>query len=175
MEDRRVPIKDLLSTLKASSIRHFNTKYKEEWKRYSRVRAQDNMLVAGDGLLFHFDFSRGIVTVNPKEDVIGDIDLFKLYVELLADHYSVKAVVSNSTLNWWMVSLDLPSGQTTKVNEIVETQSDNFEGFFVVTVDDNVQLQAETIADGSTSTISVGVLHELFQKVGSLRRVKRTE
>lgn len=175
MEDRHVPIKDLLSTLKVSSIRHFSTKYKEEWKRYSKVRAHDNMLVAGDGLLFHFDFARGIVTVNPNDDVIGDINLFKLYVELLADHYSVKTRASDSTLNWWVITIEATSSQSAKLNELVENLGSNFEGLYLKTVDNTIELQAEIISDGDAATITVGALHELFKNVGSLRKRKRTE
>ncbi|MFW9769390.1 MAG: hypothetical protein ACFFEM_11265, partial [Candidatus Thorarchaeota archaeon] len=79
MDDRRIPIRDLLSTLSVSSIRQFSTKFKKIWKNYSSVNENDIMLIAGDGLLFRFDFSRGIVTLNPTQNEIDNYDVFRLY------------------------------------------------------------------------------------------------
>ena len=65
--DKRLLIKDLLSTLKVSSIRHFNSKFRKEWKNYFSASSKNQMLVAGDSLLFYFDFARGIVIINPTK------------------------------------------------------------------------------------------------------------
>jgi hypothetical protein len=71
VQNRRLPIKDLLQALSVSSIRHFTTKFKKVWSNFSQAQENDVLLVAGDNLLFRFDFHRGIVTVNPTKDVIN--------------------------------------------------------------------------------------------------------
>ena len=56
INNRRLPIKDLLQALSVSSIRHFTTKFKKDWDNFSQAQENDVMLVAGDNLLFRFDF-----------------------------------------------------------------------------------------------------------------------
>ncbi|MHA1904719.1 MAG: hypothetical protein ACXADL_02405 [Candidatus Thorarchaeota archaeon] len=176
MKDRRLLIKDLLSTLRVSSIRHFNTRFKKEWKHFSRASENNIMLVAGDSLMFHFDFSRGIVVVNPLQLQIETLEVFRLYVQLLSEYHSLKVSVSDITLNWWVLKLEAGSSQTpSEINKLFEETAQRFESFQIDIGEKTAHIHVETIIDGKQPPIVVGDLKELFKLVASLKRKKRTQ
>ncbi|MFW9927090.1 MAG: hypothetical protein ACFFDM_10000 [Candidatus Thorarchaeota archaeon] len=169
MEDRRIPIKDLLSTLNVSSIRHFSTKFKKIWKNFSSVNEKDIMLIVGDGFLFRFDFTREIVTLNPIHDRIVDFDIFRLYCELFSNYYDLKVNVTDLTLNWWLLSFDVHGKDPTNVRGIVKSESaKNFDTIYLDEVDDSTMLRAEVIVDGESPLIETGQLRNLFDQVSKL-------
>jgi len=169
MEDRRIPIRDLLSTLSVSSIRHFSTKFKKIWKKFSSVNEDDIMLIAGDGLLFRFDFSRGIVTLNPINDQIGSFDLFRLYVELFSTFYGLKASVSDLTLNWWLITFDMKGKDPASIKGVLKSEpAKAFDTIYIDEMDDSTTIRAEVVVDGSSPLLKAGQLQDLFDLVSNL-------
>jgi hypothetical protein len=160
--DRRMPIKDLLSILRVSSIRHFTTRFEKIWKEFSVVRENDIMLVAGDDLLFHFDFARGIVILNPTHQYIQNYDTFKLYVSLFSEHYHLETTASDFTLNWWNVVITIPDADVTQSNKSVKQElSSRFEELFIESSEDAVYIEAEVILENDAA-LEVRDLIELF-------------
>jgi hypothetical protein len=169
MEDRRIPVRDLLSTLSVSSIRHFSTKFKKIWKKFSSVNENDVMLIIGDGLLFRFDFSRGIVTLNPKQDQIESYDVFRLYTELFSTYYGLKAHVSDLTLNWWLITFDVKGKDSAKIRGVLKSESAKaFDTIYTDDVDDTTLIRAEVVVDSESSLIRTGQLQDLFELVSKL-------
>ncbi len=169
MQDRRIPIKDLLSTLNVSSIRHFSTKFKKIWKRYSSVNENDVMLIVGDGLLFRFDFTRGIVTLNPVHDRINDFVVFRLYCELFSAYYDLKTSVTDLTLNWWLLTFDVEGKDPADVKTVLKSESARaFDTIYTDEVDDSTKIRAEVILDSESSIIESGQLKDLFEQVSKL-------
>ncbi|MHA2025889.1 MAG: hypothetical protein ACW98U_08300 [Candidatus Thorarchaeota archaeon] len=169
MVDRRIPIRDLLSTLSVSSIRHFSTKFKKIWKKFSSANANNVMLMAGDGLLFRFDFSREIVTLNPIHDRIDTYDVFRLYCELFSAYYNLETSVSDLTLNWWLLTFDVKGKDPASVKSILKSESaKTFDTVYSDVVDDITKIRAEVVVDGESSLIEAGQLRDLFDQVSKL-------
>ena len=169
MDDRRIPIRDLLSTLSVSSIRHFSTKFKKIWKTFSSVNENDIMLIAGDGLLFRFDFSRGIVTLNPINDQIDSFDLFRLYVELFSTFYGLKTSVSDLTLNWWLITIDVKGKDPASIKSVLKSEpAKAFDTIYIDEMDDTTTIRAEVVVDGGSPLVKAGQLQDLFDLVSNL-------
>jgi hypothetical protein len=168
MNDRRLPIKDLLSTLRASSIRHFTTRFGKIWSNFSVVREGDIMLVAGDDLLFHFDFSRGIVILNPTHRHIRTFDTFKLYVELFSEFHKIDTKVTDMTLNWWSVGITLNGTEMVQSNKSLEkNRSSGFEELYIESSKDAMYIEAEVIQDNE-APFEVKDLVEFFSFISEL-------
>ncbi|MHA1959380.1 MAG: hypothetical protein ACW99U_04075 [Candidatus Thorarchaeota archaeon] len=162
--DRRIPTKDLLSSLKVASIRQFNTKFGKIWKRYARVRGHNLMLVAGDELLFHFDFRRGIVILNPWNLFIDDVNVFGLYVQVLSKHYGLGASTQNLTSNWWTLTVDL--GCTLSKDESASIKgkvTDRFEAYHKPESEDGTVVQLEIVLDETNPSIELSTVLAVFQ------------
>ena len=169
MDDRRIPIRDLLSTLSVSSIRQFSTKFKKIWKSYSSVAENDIMLIKGDGLLFRFDFSRGIVTLNPRNDRINSFDVFKLYSELFSDFYNLKTSVSDMTLNWWLITFEVKRKDSASIKDVLKSEpAKAFDTIYTDEMDDSMLIRAEVVVDGGSPLIEAGQLQDLFDLVSKL-------
>lgn len=169
MMDRRIPIKDLLSTLNASSIRHFSTKFKKLWKNFASVNEHNVLLIAGDGLLFRFDFARGIVTLNPIHDRIDNFDVFRLYCELFSTFYKLKTSVTDLTLNWWLLAFDVTGKDPVDIKSVLKSESaKTFDTIYTDKDDDSTKIRAEVIVDGESSLIEAGQLRNLFDQVSKL-------
>ncbi len=166
MSDRRLPIKDMLSALRMSSIRQFTSRFTKIWSRMARVRANNLFLIMGDDLLFHFDFSRGIVVLNPEEYAIDDYDTFRMYVDLFARYYDLEAECTDLTINWWELGINAgdvhPSDIEKELGEILES---HFESFVVQRLDDSTHVIVETISEGPDKSIETGVLARVFVKI----------
>lgn len=164
--DRRLPIKDLLSTLEVSSIRHFSAKFRKEWPKFSRAQAADIMLIAGDGLLFRFDFARGIVTINPTNDRITNLEEFKLYVKLFSEYFELAADVRDLTTNWWLLSIEVTGVDSNEVRGLARSSiMKEFEAVYTVEEEDKTKLQIELINVREGSSLENGQLRDLFEKI----------
>jgi len=171
MNDRRIPIKDLLTTLGVSSIRHFTTKFKKIWKNFSSAHEDNVMLAIGDSLLFRFDFARGIVTLNPIHDRIENYRVFSLYCQIFSDYYNLKSTVQDLTLNWWLLSIDVEKHTLSSVKSQLKAGSlKNFETVYVAEVDGVVKIQAEVIAGDKSSSLETGKLRDLFERVSKFEK-----
>jgi hypothetical protein len=169
MRDRRLPIKDLLSILRVSSIRHFTSRYGKIWKNFSNVRENDIMLVAGDDLMFHFDFARGVVILNPTHQHILNYDVFKLYINLLSELYNLKSTTSDITRNWWNVIINLQDIDAVQShNSAVKDLSSRFEELFIESSEDAVYIEAEVIL-GNKTHFEVRDLVELFSFASEIK------
>ncbi|MHA1247945.1 MAG: hypothetical protein ACTSPE_11505 [Candidatus Thorarchaeota archaeon] len=162
MADRRIPINDLLSALKMSSIRQFTTRFNKLWSRRARIREGDTLLVAGDNLLFHFDFARGIVELNPWHKEVQSFEMFDRYVRLLSQYHGVKAETFDATLNWWVLTVSVGSVDRGRVEKGLSELRDKFEALHLVELDAGTAIQAEVVAGGSELSINVGALRMLF-------------
>ena len=165
LTDRRVPIKDLLPALKFSSIRQFTTQMTRKWRRHARVRHGDTLLVAGDNIVFHFDFARGLVEVNPWEREIRDFETFSQYVELLGKLHGVKAEVFDATLNWWILTLNLGRTSPPADEILADKVCSAFEAVHKVGDEKSVALQVEMIVGDRGPAVRVGDLRTLFSLV----------
>jgi len=176
MVDRRIPIKDLLSTLRVSSIRQFTTKFKDEWSQSAVARDNNLMLVAGDELRFFFDFSRGIVVLNPIHMEIKELELVRLYVLLLSELYELNASIEDITLDWWVISIftdHIPEAKARKA--LKDRLAKDFEGIYVEESNEGLEIQVEIIIDDSRGPIISGNLEQLFRLVSRLRQSESTE
>ncbi|TFG31855.1 hypothetical protein EU527_11410 [Candidatus Thorarchaeota archaeon] len=170
MNDRRLPIKDLLSTLGVSSIRHFSTKFKKEWSNFSQVQENDVLLAAGDTLLFRFDFHRGIATVNPTKDRILSFDVFKLYCNLFSAYFELESTIRDLTSNWWLLSITMQDIDTAELRAIQKSEvADSFEAIYHKEMDDKTQIDVEVIRD-SSKPLEAEHLQELFLKISKLKK-----
>ncbi|MGY5865240.1 MAG: hypothetical protein RTV41_11615 [Candidatus Thorarchaeota archaeon] len=169
MVNRRIPIRHLLSTLGVSSIRHFSTKFKKIWKKFSSVNENDVMLINGDDLLFRFDFSREIVTLNPIHNRIESYDVFRLYCELFSAYYNLKTSVSDLTLNWWLLTFDVEGKDPASVKSVLKSEpAKTFDTIYSDVVDESAKIRAEVVVDGESSLIEAGQLRDLFDLVSKL-------
>lgn len=169
--DRRLAIKDLLSTLGVSSIRHFTTKFKKEWSNFSQIQENNVLLVAGDTLLFRFDFHRGIVTVNPNKDSINSYEVFSLYCKLFSAYYGIEIMVKDLTSNWWILSFILPDIETANLRALQKSDLSNyFEAIYYKEIDDKVQIDVEVIRTDSSTSLEAENLQELFLQVSKLKK-----
>ena len=171
MEDRRIPIKDLLSTLGVSSIRHFTTKFKKIWTNFSSAHKENIMLIIGDSLLFRFDYARGIVTLNPIHDQIENYEVFSLYCQTFSNYYNLKSSVQDLTLNWWLLSINVEKHTLSSVKNQLKAKSlQGFETVYAAEVDEKVKIQAEVIAGDESSSLEAGQLRDLFERVSKFEK-----
>lgn len=171
MIDRRIPINDLLSILGASSIRHFTTKFKKVWKKFSSTQKDNVLLVIGDNLIFDFDFARKIVTLNPIHERIRKFKVFNLYSQIFSNYYSLKSSVSDLTLNWWLLSIDVKGHtQTSAKSQLKAGSLKGFDAVYTTETDDSVKIQAEVIAGDESSSLEVGQLRDLFKRVSKFEK-----
>ena len=169
--DRRLSIKDLLSILGVSSIRHFTSKFKKEWSNFSQVQENNVLLIAGDTLLFRFDFYRGIVTVNPTKDKIRSFDVFRLYCKLFSMYYELDSVVRDITSNWWILSITVPVTDSTNLRSIQKSEmADAFEAIHTMETDEKAQVDVEVIHTDSSTPLEAEHLQELFLRVSKLKK-----
>ncbi len=163
MDDRRIPLKDLLAALKMSSIRQFLTYFGKQWKKMVRLREGNTLLIAGDDMIFHVDFSRGIIGLNPWHHEFRDLDLFSLYVRLFSKYYDINAELFDATLNWWILSIDLGSASSESANKILSSDLDKvFDALHLVAGKDSTILQVELVIEDGSSSATVGDLRDLF-------------
>jgi hypothetical protein len=169
VENRRLPIKDLLQALSVSSIRHFTTKFKKVWSNFSQAQENDVMLVAGDNLLFRFDFHRGIVTLNPTMDQIDNFDVFKLYCKLFSAIYELPSTVKDVTSNWWIASITVKDADTAAIRNLQRSKLANaFESIYSSEVDDILHLELEVVKSERPPYLLVEQLQNLFENASKL-------
>lgn len=169
VSNRRLPIKDLLQMLTVSSIRHFTTKFKKVWSNFSQAQENDVMLVAGDNLLFRFDFHRGIVTVNPTMDQIDSFDVFKLYCTLFSAIYELPSTANDLTSNWWVVSIAVQGADTAGIRNLQKGKLANvFESIYSKEVDGMIHLEVEVVQSEGLPHLIVDHLQELFESISKL-------
>lgn len=169
VSNRRLPIKDLLQMLSVSSIRHFTTKFKKVWSNFSQAQENDVMLVAGDNLLFRFDFHRGIVTVNPTMDQIDSFDVFKLYCTLFSAIYELPSTAIDVTSNWWLVSIAVQSAESADIKNLQKSKFANvFESIYSKEVDNINHLEVEVVQGNGHPYLLVEQLQELFESLSKL-------
>ena len=167
--NRRLPIKDLLQTLSVSSIRHFTTKFKKIWSNFSQVQENDLMLVAGDNLLFRFDFHRGIVTVNPTMDSIDNYSVFKLYCILFSEVYGLPTTIKDITSNWWIASIEVKGADPANIRALQRSKVANaFESIYSDEVDDLTHLEVEVVQSEGSPYLFVEQLQDLFESASKL-------
>jgi hypothetical protein len=176
MIDRRLQTKDFLSTLRVSSIKHFLSRFKKIWKKTSDVQEDNIMLVAGDDLIFHFDFARGIVIVNPSHHEINSFQVFRMYVELLSKHYGINASVSGLATNWWFLTIELDGAKVSKEETLLEDNLlEKYEDLHIDLANGSGHIEAEIISNGGGPPFEVGDLVSLFEGVVKSKRRKKTE
>ncbi|MFX0053787.1 MAG: hypothetical protein ACFFAX_02960 [Promethearchaeota archaeon] len=176
MVDRRLQTKDFLSTLRVSSIKHFASRFKKIWKTTSDVQEDNIMLVAGDDLIFHFDFARGIVIVNPRHHEVNTFQVFRMYVELLSKHYGINASVSDLATNWWLLTIELDGVKPLKEGSLLEENTlQKYEDLHIDMADGSGHIEAEIISNGGNSPFEVQDLISLFEGVSKSKRRKKSE
>ncbi len=169
--DRRVLIKDLLSKLKVSSIRHFNSKFNTEWKNYSSVSDNNHMLVAGDDLLFHFDFARGVVILNPSNQTITSFELLSLFVKVLSESMRIEAETRDLTTNWWEIRFNVINKKLSP-EKLVSFKNKLPKPIFLpqtLSTNEGVDLRTEIVVDQTSSPITVKNLVDIFKLVADLQ------
>jgi hypothetical protein len=163
MVDRRIPIRDFLSSLNMSSIRQFTTRFSKIWTGFSSARDGNLLLVTGEDMLFHFDFAHDVVILNPIHIAIRDFQTFKLYVTLFSEYYKIKSEVIDETSNWWHLALEAANTDARKQLESLKPLfSDRIESLSVKTSNDGVQLQMDMIIDEHRPAPEVGDLKKVF-------------
>jgi len=173
MRDKRLPIKDLLSTLRVSSIRHFNSKFKKEWKNYSKVTENNIMLVAGNGNIFHFDFEKGIALINPLNEPLLEFNVFELYSTLFSQWHNLDAKVSDLTTNWWVLGIEAKGTfSKEKIASVKKKIPRLFEAAVVKKEKDSLIVEVEAVVDNIQPPVKISSMKNLFELVAGL--VERT-
>ena len=122
-------------------------------------------------MIFSFDFVRGIVTLNPIHDRIRNFKVFNLYCQIFSDYYSLKAEVSDFTLNWWLLSIDVEDQTPSSAKSQLKAGSlKGFDAVYTNEIDGSVKVQAEVIADDESSSLEVGQLRSLFERVSTFEK-----
>ncbi len=175
MDNRRVFINDLLSTLGMSSIRQFVNSLSKRCRRYAKVDADDALLVICDELLFHFDFARGIVLMNPFDLQIRSYETFRQYVTLMSKYYEVESTSSDITVNWWAARIRVENVTPTILtgqldHELVE----QFEVIEVENSDGGVTIVVEAIVTDNHPFIKVRDLQNLFSAISKVLRPQKS-
>ncbi len=169
MTDRRILIKDFLATLKVSSIRHFNSKFKKEWKNYVSVTQKDQMIVTGNNMLFHFDFSRGIVHVNPDNEQIDSFDILKHYTEVFSQLFKVSVDLQEITTNWWELLLTLNgTPEKNKLDVFLGKLPRGITNHSVVKDKNATRILLEVYGDCQSNLLTVKDVRELFNSFKSM-------
>ncbi|NWF96755.1 MAG: hypothetical protein HXY34_11495 [Candidatus Thorarchaeota archaeon] len=168
MDNRRLLIKDLLATLGMGSIKQFTTRFGSLWSKSAKATEQDLLLLAGDGLVFHFDFTRGIVLMNPLDYEIRDFGVFKLYLTLFGNYYSLPVSCRDVTPNWWTMRIDVPKMSPARITKALEPDlTRKFESFRVEIVEDRTHVIVEVIVRNGEPSIMVGGLLTLFSTLAT--------
>jgi len=153
-----------------SSIRHFTTKFKKTWSKSASIHRKDAMLVAGDGLLFFFNFARGIVVMNPVHVKIKSLEEFKLYVDFFSKYYDLKSEVRDVTLNWWILNIAVDVESTVESIKPVKSKlSGSFDALTVESSENVVNIHAEVIIDENRKPLFVDGLEKAFTVSSKLR------
>ncbi len=174
MIDRRLQTKDFLSTLRVSSIKHFLSRFKKIWKKTSVVQEDNIKLIAGDDIIFHFDFARGIVIVNPRHHEVDTYQVFRMYAELLSKHYGINASVSNMATNWWLLTIELDGAKPSKERSLLDDSILNrFEDLYIDLANGSGRVEAEVISNGGESPFEVTDLVALFEGISKSKRRKK--
>ncbi|MFX1559498.1 MAG: hypothetical protein ACFFBL_02810, partial [Promethearchaeota archaeon] len=146
-------------------------KFKKIWKNFSSAHEGNVMLTIGDSLLFHFDFARGIVTLNPIHDQIENYEVFRLYCQIFSDHYNLKSSVQDLTLNWWLLSIEVEKHTLSSVKSQLKSGSlKAFETVYAAEIDGIIKVQAEVIAGDESSSLEAGQLRDLFERVSKFEK-----
>ncbi|MFW9846237.1 MAG: hypothetical protein ACFFD6_05795 [Candidatus Thorarchaeota archaeon] len=176
MIDRRLQTKDFLSTLRVSSIKHFLSRFKKVWQKTSDVQEDNIILVAGDDLIFHFDFERGIVIVNPLHHRIDNYQIFRMYVELLSEYYDISGKASDLTDNWWLLTIEIEDAKMPKEGPVLNLKEfEHFEDMQLDVDGNSVVIEAEVISNGGGAPFEVRDLHALFEESSKLKRRKKAK
>jgi len=174
MKDRRIPMKDFLSTLRVSSIKHFLSRFTKIWSVTSSVQEDNLKLISGDDLLFHFDFSRGIVVVNPWHQQFDSYLTFRLYTALLSNRYEIESTTQDLTQSWWMLSMNVGEAKAVKETTLLADDIlERYENLHIEAIDGSVHIEAEVIINGKRNEFEVHDLVELFQSAAKLRERKK--
>jgi hypothetical protein len=129
------------------------------------------MLVIGDGLMFRFDFARGIVTLNPIHDLIENYEVFSLYSQIFSEYYGFKSSVADLTLNWWSLSIEVEGySQSSVKNQLKVGSLSGFDTVYVSESDDLVRIHAEVVAGDESSYLEAGQLRNLFERVSKFEK-----
>ncbi len=163
--DRRVPIRNLLKALGVSSIRQFNSKFSSKWSPYAMIRRHNTMLVAADEYIFHFDFARGIVILNPSEIGIDRLETAQLYVDVLNKYYDINGVFRAHTSNWWTIRFDLSPLSKDSTDSLHSFLTTTFESHHIVTDKDSSYVTVDIILDREHPSVQVRDLINLFTKM----------
>jgi hypothetical protein len=128
------------------------------------------MLLAGDGLLFYFDFARGIVVMNPVHIKISSLEVFKLYADLFSKYYDLKSEVKDVTLNWWILSIAVDVEATVESTKSVKSKlSGCFDALDVEASENVVNIHAEVIFDEDRKPLLVDDIEKAFIVSSNLR------
>ncbi len=173
MTDRRLPIQDFLDTLRVSSIKHFTSRFRRMWGKFTEAQENNLMLVAGDDLLFQFDYSRSLVILNPSHYKIDDFETFNLYTSVLSNHFGLKSNIDNMTLNWWILTIAAEGAYSKKeVDLLRKSIPASFEAFQVNSSRDSIKLSLEVMMCSGCSPIEVHDLKRVFDLALELKENK---
>jgi hypothetical protein len=176
MTDRRLPIRDFLDTLRVSSIKHFTSRFRRMWGSFAQAQKNNLMLVAGDDLLFHFDYSRSLVILKPSHYRIFDFETFELYVSILSDHSDLESDIDDITLNWWILTITAEGAYSKKeIDSLQESIPEAFEDVQVNSSKDSISIVVEVMVGRGCSGIEVHDLKRVFDLALELKQTKSTE
>jgi hypothetical protein len=146
-----------------SSIRQFTTRFSKIWTGFSSARDGNLLLVTGEDMLFHFDFARDIVILNPNHVAVRDFQTFKLYVTLFSEYYKINSEAMDETSNWWHLAIEAANNDVRRQLESLKLLlSNRIESLSVKTSNDGVQLQMDMVIDAHRPAPEVGDLKKVF-------------
>ena len=118
--------------------------------------------------MFHFDFTRGIVIINPDKYQIHSYSIFELYVQLFAAHYGLEVTVKDLTLNWWAVSLSIVVPEAFEGDLLKGKPSKIFDSTELITEKDSVRIEADIVVSPNHPALDVGELQGFFTHINEV-------
>ncbi|MEM2142254.1 MAG: hypothetical protein QXS20_00155 [Candidatus Thorarchaeota archaeon] len=167
MVNRRVPIKDFLTILKMGSIKQFLSHFFTKWQRRARVEGSNILLVMVNDIIFHFDFSRGLVIVNPLRYRLDDLEEFRLYSQLFSEYYDVKFCIEDTALNWWILELSTDATRAAVTRRLDNEKMQQFTDIRFRVNNNSTYITVEVLVGESAPAVEVEAVKEVFEAVSS--------
>lgn len=98
---------------------------------YSSYRNEDTItyfMFIADGVIYHIDFRRGIVTINLLNKVVTTEQELSDIIKLYSQHYNIKVEIIEEMEGWWYLKAFIPFKKLKNVN-LLKDYKDKFQEF----------------------------------------------
>jgi CO dehydrogenase/acetyl-CoA synthase gamma subunit (corrinoid Fe-S protein) len=97
--------------------------------------------------------------------------MFNLYSQIFSNYYDLKSSVTDLTLNWWLLSIDIEGHtQSSTKSQLKAGSLKGFDVVYTTEIEDSVKIQAEVIASAESISLEVGQLRDLFLRISKFEK-----